>query len=233
MRWHTEDPCNLIDLELPCLQELSLLRTDTDRRVLHALFQNGNLICIAASSEGRLPAFPHLARILNSPRMLQHTGRSRTVRKELAAILFGSDCQPYRILGHSDRTVSNQTVKSKTRNVQHIVRLKPYGSSNLIGAFPAVHIVRIINGVLVIKPSMLITSHLHPIRHQRIQRNNFTLAIADDLTVGVAPKEQMRHQSLPEDKGSHLRIRLIMEQKIKRMFHRFLLTAIIGISVKL
>ena len=117
--------------------------------------------------------------------------------------------------------------------MQHIVRLKSYRPSNLIGAFSSVHIVRIINGVFVIEPSMLITVHLHPIRHQRIQSHNFTLAVSDDLTVGIAPQEQMRHQSLPEDKGCHFRIRLIMEQKIKRMIHRFLFTAIIGISVKL
>ena len=113
------------------------------------------------------------------------------------------------------------------------MRLKPYSPSDLVGSLPAVHIIRIVNGVFVIEPSMLITVHLHPIRHQRIQSYDFTLAVADDLTVGIAPQEQMRHQSLPENEGSHLRIRLIMEQKIKRMFHRFLLTAIICISVKL
>ena len=107
------------------------------------------------------------------------------------------------------------------------MRLKPYRPSNLIGAFSSVHIVRIVNGIFVIKTSMLIAVHLHPIRHQRIQSHNLTLAIADDLRIRISPEKQVRHQCLPENEGSHLRIRLIMEQKIKRMFHRFLLTAII------
>ena len=117
--------------------------------------------------------------------------------------------------------------------MQHIMWLKPHSPSNLIGAFSSVHIIRIIDGILVIKPSVLIAIHLHPIRHQRIQSHDFTLAVTDDLRIRISPQKQVRHQCLPENEGSHLRIRLIMEQKIKRMFHRFLLTAIIGISVKL
>ena len=59
------------------------------------------------------------------------------------------------------------------------------------------------------------------------------LHIPYDLTVRIPPQKQMRHQSLPEHKRSHLRIRLIMQQKIERMIHRLFLTAIIVIPVKL
>ena len=37
MRRHTENPRNLIDLELPCLQELRLFRGNRDGRVFHPL----------------------------------------------------------------------------------------------------------------------------------------------------------------------------------------------------
>ena len=119
--------------------------------------------------------------------------------------------------------------------MQHIRRMQAH---NLPICFrirpgPAVHIIPVINQVLIIKPAMLIPVHRHPVGHQRIKRYNLSLPIPDNLTVRIPPQKQMRHQSLPEHKRSHLRIRLIMQQKIKRMIHRLLLTPVIVIPVKL
>ena len=83
------------------------------------------------------------------------------------------------------------------------------------------------------KPAPLIPVHLHPVRHQRVQRRHFPLAVADDLAVGVAPQEQVRHQRLPEHEGSHLRVRLIMEQEIQRMVRRLFLAPVPVMPVKL
>ena len=52
---------------------LDVYKRQGNRRILHSLFQDSNLIGIAASPESGLPALPHPARILQSPRMLQHS----------------------------------------------------------------------------------------------------------------------------------------------------------------
>ena len=119
--------------------------------------------------------------------------------------------------------------------MQDIRRLKPHQLPVRPRICPgsAIHIIPVINQILIIKPAMLIPVHRHPVRHQRIKSHNFTLSVPDDLTVRIPPQKQMRHQRLPEHKRSHLRIRLIMQQKIKRMIHRLFLTAIIVIPVKL
>ena len=119
--------------------------------------------------------------------------------------------------------------------MQHIRRMQTHDLSICFRICPgsSVHIIPVINQILITKPAMLIPVHRHPVRHQRIKSHNFTLSIPDDLTVRIPPQKQMRHQSLPEHKRSHLRIRLIMQQKIERMIHRLFLTAIIVIPVKL
>ena len=41
--------------------------------------------------------------------------------------------------------------------------------------------------------------------------NDLTLAVADDLRIGISPKEQVRHQRFPEHEGSHLRVQRIVQ----------------------
>ena len=119
--------------------------------------------------------------------------------------------------------------------MQHIRRMQTHNLSTRFRIRPgsAIHIIPVINQVLIIKPAMLIPVHRHPVGHQRIKSHNFTLSVPDDLTVRIPPQKQVRHQSLPEHKRSHLWIRLIMQQKIQRMIHRLLLTSVIVIPVKL
>lgn len=62
--------------------------------------------------------------------------------------------------------------------------------------------------------SVRIPIHRHFVGHQGIQGHHFTFAVADDLRIGVAPQEQVRHERFPEDERAHLRIRLIMQQQI-------------------
>ena len=126
MRRHPEYPGDLIDLELPCFQELGLLRRYGYRRIFHAFFQNGNLVRITASAESCLPALPDSCRIFDRTGMLQHTGRCRTVRKELAAVFFRSYRKPYGVLCHSNRRISHKPVKAKPRDMQHIRRMKDH-----------------------------------------------------------------------------------------------------------
>ena len=108
---HPEDPRDLINLELPRLQKLCLLRRNGNRRILHPLFQNRHLVCIPTSAKSRLPAFPHPARILDRPRMLQHSRRGSAVRKELTSVFLRGNRQADRILRHRDRRIPYQTVK--------------------------------------------------------------------------------------------------------------------------
>ena len=49
----------------------------------------------------------------------------------------------------------------------------------------------------------------------------------DDLTIGVAPQEQVTERRFPPDKAGHLRVGLVVEQAVQRMIHG-LLTAVGG-----
>ena len=87
--------------------------------------------------------------------------------------------------------------------------------------------------VLVEKPSLVVTVHFHPVRHQRIEPYDFSPPVSQDLAEKIAEQEQMRHHRFSEDERSHFRIRLIMKQEIQRMIQRLLFTSVAGISVQM
>ena len=67
-----------------------------------------------------------------------------------------------------------------------------------------------------IQAEMAIERKINP-KRKRIQCNDFIFTVADDLRIGVAPQEQMRHERFPKHEGTHLRIRPIVEQSVERM----------------
>ena len=162
MRRHPENPGDLIQLELPRLQKLRLLRRDRDGRVLHPFLQHRHLVGVPASSEGPLPAFPHPTGILDRPRMLQHPGRRRAVGEKLRPVFLAGHGHADGILRHSDRRIAHQPVKSQTWDMQHFIRGQPDNGSlhgrRVIG----------IQGVLVVQLPLVIPIHIHPVRHQGI-----------------------------------------------------------------
>ena len=83
----------------------------------------------------------------------------------------------------------------------------------------------------VVKPPGFVSVHRHLVRHQGIQSNDLIFAVADDLCVGVAPQEQVRHERFPKHKGTHLRVWLIVEQVVERMVERHRLTAAVGVFI--
>ena len=46
----------------------------------------------------------------------------------------------------------------------------------------------------------------------------------DDLTIGVAPQEQVTERRFPPDKAGHFRVGLVVEQAVQRMVHGLLTT---------
>lgn len=87
--------------------------------------------------------------------------------------------------------------------------------------------------VFVIQSAILIPIHGHAIRHQRIQRNDLTFPVSDNLSVGIAPEEQVGHESFPKHKGTHFRIRLIVEKMVQRVIEGFLFPTILLVSVQM
>jgi hypothetical protein len=79
--------------------------------------------------------------------------------------------------------------------------------------------------------TFIVTVYAHSVSHQRIECDDFTLAISNNLCIGVSVKKQVHHQGLPEDKGCHLRIRLIMYQAIQRMLDCLFLAAGVGVLI--
>ena len=223
---HPEDTGDLINLELPCLQKLRLFRGDANGRVFHALLQHGDLIAVAAAAEGGLPTLPDTLRVFDRPRMLQHAARSRAVGKELRPIFLTGNRHADGVLRHSDGGIAHQPVKAKPWDVQHIGRMQPDKT-----AFDRRCVIHA-DGVFVIKLSLAVAIHCHPVRHQRIEGNNLALAVPDNLGIGVAPQEQMRHERFPEHEGTHLRVWLVMQEQIQRMVNGFLLAAVLLVTVE-
>ena len=204
MRRHSENSGNFIDLEFPCLQELCFVRRDGNRCVFHAFLKDGNLVGVVLA-KAFLPGLSYGIRVLDRSGVFQKTSRSCTVCKELGTVLFRCDGKSYGIFRHCDWRISNQSVKAKTGNMQHIGRLEPYRAifhSRCIGiGYP----------IFIVEPSFVITVYGHPVRHQRVKCYHFAFAVSDDLCVSVPPKQKMRHKGFPEHKGCHFRIRFIMQ----------------------
>ena len=87
--------------------------------------------------------------------------------------------------------------------------------------------------ILVVEVTFIVTVYAHSIGHQRIESDDFTLAISDNLRIGISVKEQVCHQGLSEDKGGHFRIWLIMYQAIQRMLDCFFLAAGVGVLINM
>ena len=87
--------------------------------------------------------------------------------------------------------------------------------------------------VLEIQLALLIPVNRHLIWHERVQGDHFTFAVANNLCVGVAPQQQVCHEGFAEDKTTHFRVRLIVEEHVKRMVKRFLFAACICVPVKM
>ena len=156
---------------------------------------------------------------------VQDTTWRSTVRIELGAILFCSNCKTYGVLCHRDRGVSNQSVKSKAWNMENIGRLEPYRSTLSGPCFIGRGL------VLVVELSLLIAVNHHAVWHERIQRHHFTLSVSNNLCVSVAPEKQMRHERFSERKRSHLRIWLIVQNEIQRLVNGLLLTSFVRVSI--
>ena len=222
---NSENSSDFIDLEFACFKKLRLLRRDTDGCVLHAFFQYGNFVCIAAAAEGGLPALPHTLRIFDRAGVFQHTARSGTIGEELRAVLLAGDRHADGVLRHSDGTVTDQTVKTQAGNVQHIRWLQRYGELLVFDGFVRATVIG------VVETPIFISVHRHLVGHKRIQSNDFIFTVADDLRVSVAPEEKVRHEGFPEHERTHLRVRLIVEQAVERMVERHCLAAAVRVFV--
>lgn len=49
--------------------------------------------------------------------------------------------------------------------------------------------------------------------------------------IGIAPQQKMGHEGFPEDKGTHLRVRLIMQEPVQTVVNCFFLAAGFGIPI--
>ena len=142
--------------------------------------------------------------------MLQDTTRTRTVLEKCRAVFFRCKRDPDGVLCHSDETVANQTIEAESRNMQHVFAPQP----NL----PLVRKIRILlcaSRVGVVKLTRAaVAAHLHLVREKRIESENLTPAIAQNLCVGIPPQKKVTHHCFAKYKGGHLGIRRIVEQKV-------------------
>ena len=63
------EPGNLIELELPCFEELCFFRRDADLLVLHAFFHHSHLMGISRPPVDGIPGVTDFRRVLEDARM--------------------------------------------------------------------------------------------------------------------------------------------------------------------
>ena len=203
-----------------------MFRGNGDGRIFHAFFQHSDFAAVLGTSKLRLPCFPDTLRVLNSSGVFQYTGRCRTIGEELSSIFLGSDGKADGVFRHCNRAIADEPVKAEAGNVEYVGGLQ---NNRFTLAADFVYGTKI----LIVELAILVPVHTHLVGHQRIQGHDLALAVPDDLSIGIAPQEQVCHERFPEDEGTHLRIRLIMQNQVQRMVNSFFLAAVAVVSVNM
>ena len=114
--------------------------------------------------------------------MFQPAAGIRSIGKETGAVLLTGKRHAHGIFCHSNRRVPDQPVKTKPRNMKHILRpqldipivLEP----GVLVGIPRIHI---------INPPPVIPVHIHLVREKRIQPKHPAASISHNLRVGIPP----------------------------------------------
>ena len=86
MRRNLKHPADFLHIEFSCGQKLRILRRQGDWLILHTFFEDCDAVCVPCAAVCLCPVVADLLRILQYARMLQHTGRLRSVFEEGAAV---------------------------------------------------------------------------------------------------------------------------------------------------
>ena len=136
--------------------------------------------------------------------MHQNAGGTRTVGEELAAVFLRGDAEADGAFLQRNGAVADHTVKTEAGNMENILGFQGVGFA-LTGGI----------GVGQVAPAVAVDFHL--IGDQRIDAVDLVPPCANDLAVGIAPKQQVRQHGLTPHKRGHFSIGLIMQQPVQRM----------------
>lgn len=117
-------------------------------------------------------------------------------------------------------------IEAESEDMQHIRGLKRYCELLVLDSLVCATVIG------VVQATILVSVHGHLVGHQRVQSYDLVLSVADDLCIGVVPEEQVRHELLPEHKGTHLRVRLVVEQVVEWMVMCHCLAATIRVFIE-
>ena len=146
--------------------------------------------------------------------MCQDAAGASAILEKGAAVFLGGDSQTDGVFLQRDGTVAHDAVKTQAGDVQHVLRAKLYRAA-------------LRGGVGIGQFAAAVPVHLHAVGQERVQGEDMAFSAPDDLTIGVAPQEQVTERRFPPDKAGHLRVGLVVEQAVQRMIHG-LLTAVGG-----
>jgi len=182
---------------------------------------------VRRAAELALPRIAQAGRVLHRSRVLQHPAWGSPVGEELRPILLAGDRHADGVLGHRNRRVAHQPIKTKTGYVQYLGgieyhRVSLHGGS-VLGA----------GGVLVVELAVFVAVHLHAVGHQRVERGHLALAVSDDLRIRIAPEQQVGHQRFAEYEAGHLRVGLAVQQGVQRVILGLVFTRVIVVTVQM
>ena len=170
---HPENPADFFNLELAGFEELRLLRRDADTLKLHAFLEHRYPVGIAAPLVHGVPAVPDPRRVFHHTRMLKDAAGIGSVGKKSRAVFFRGYCHADGVFRHGNRRVADQPIEAKPRNVEHVPIREEIGLPVFF--------------VLVVQNPLICPVDQHLVREERVQGEDGSPAIPDDLGVGVAP----------------------------------------------
>ena len=133
-----------------------------------------------AAGETIVPAFADSIWILDGARKFQQTSGSSSICEKLSAVFLCGDGKADGILSHGNRRVTNQSIKAEAWYMKYIGWPERHRSS-----FHGLCI-RLLHLILIVEVSVLITIHGHAVRHQRIEPDDLTFTVANNLRIGIA-----------------------------------------------
>ena len=121
VRRNTEDAAYFVDLVLARFEKLCVFGRNAYRVVFHPFFEYRHLMAVPRPLIYLVPRLSQFLWVFQNAGMFENTARSRSVAKELCAVLLGGERQSDSLTCLRNRAQSEYPVDRQTFDVEHLI----------------------------------------------------------------------------------------------------------------